>query len=47
MSSLLSRKGGNVMHQEQFVASLIRLSVIKYPQYRMVADRLRKLCNEK
>ena len=39
-STLASRKGGNVMHQDQFVASLVRLCVIRYPNIKLIADKL-------
>eukprot|EP00966_Prymnesium_polylepis_P167754 3878049-Prymnesium_polylepis.1 len=38
--AIASRKGGNVMHQDQFVAALVRLAVIKYPQHKLVAEKL-------
>jgi len=45
--AIASRKGGNVMHQDQFVAALVRLAVIKYPQHKLVAEKLQALCDDK
>eukprot|EP00966_Prymnesium_polylepis_P325941 7381873-Prymnesium_polylepis.1 len=44
---LNSRKGGNVMHQDRFLSSLVRLASIKYPQIKRMADKLEALCSER